>query len=88
MQNRRTSYFPANDCNVVTGMCPKGEFVAHLETYDVIHGHGHTRLAAIADLVEKLEAARILPDDYRTPFTGQDKIDWENDRRRALEMVS
>ncbi len=43
---------------------------------------------------EFIEAARMLMDSnrtfdsYRTPFTGQDAIDWQNDRRRAEETAS
>jgi hypothetical protein len=37
---------------------------------------------------EFIAAARMQMDSYRTPFSGQDKLDWEQDRRRALEMVS
>ena len=53
MEQRRTHYFPANDCRVVTGLCPNGEFGAYREDEDEgrIRGYGHTRLAAIADLV-------------------------------------
>ena len=53
MDRRRTHYFPANDCRVVTGLCPNGEFSAYREDEDEgrVRGYGHTRLAAIADLV-------------------------------------
>lgn len=53
MQNIRTHYFPENDCKVVTGLLPNGEFGAYREDEDEgrIRGYGHTRLAAIADLV-------------------------------------
>lgn len=41
----------------------------------------------VLDVTAELEAeAGIHRDDYRTPFTGQDAIDWQNDRRRALQM--
>ncbi len=39
------------------------------------------------DVTDDLRAECGYPDDYRTPFTGQDAIDWQNDRRRALETV-
>lgn len=56
LEQRRTHYFPANDERVVTGLCPNGEFGAYLEREDGrVRGYGHTRLAAIADLVEALE---------------------------------
>ncbi|UVO33972.1 hypothetical protein KUL72_20895 [Bradyrhizobium arachidis] len=56
MDQRRTHYFPANDERVVTGLCPNGQFGAYLEREDGrVRGYGHTRLAAIADLVEALE---------------------------------
>ena len=56
MENRRTHYFPENDCRVITGLCPNGEFGAYREDEDEgrIRGYGHTRLAAIADLVEAI----------------------------------
>ncbi len=39
------------------------------------------------DVTDDILAEAGLPDDYRTPFTGQDKLDWEHDRRRAIEMA-
>jgi hypothetical protein len=56
MQNVRTHYFPANDCRVTTGLCPNGEYGAYREDEDEgrIRGYGHTRLAAIADMVEAI----------------------------------
>lgn len=36
---------------------------------------------------EILEAAHVVPDDYRTTMTGEDRAAWEADRRRALEMA-
>jgi hypothetical protein len=54
MEQRRKHYFPANSCTVITGLCPNGEFGAYREDEDEgrVRGYGHTRLAAIADLVE------------------------------------
>lgn len=56
MQNIRKHYFPENDCTVITGLCPNGEYGATREDEDegLIRGYGHSRLAAIADLVEAL----------------------------------
>jgi hypothetical protein len=56
MQNRRTHYFPENDCRVVTGLLPNGEYGATRLDEDEgrIRGYGHSRLAAIADLVEAI----------------------------------
>lgn len=56
MTNRRKHYFPANHCTVVTGLLPNGEFGAYREDEDEgrVRGYGHTRLAAIADLVENV----------------------------------
>ncbi|WP_213287542.1 hypothetical protein [Bradyrhizobium sp. sGM-13] len=53
MINIRSHYFPANDCRVVTGLCPNGEYGAYREDEDEgrIRGYGHSRIAAIADLV-------------------------------------
>ena len=57
MENRRTHYFPANDCKVITGLLPTGEYGAYREDEDEgrVRGFGHTRLAAIADMVEAIE---------------------------------
>lgn len=56
MEQVRKTYFPANDCTVITGLCPNGEYGAYREDEDEgrICGYGHTRLAAIADLVEAI----------------------------------
>jgi hypothetical protein len=56
MENLRSHYFPENDETVFTGMCPHGLFGAYLERDDGrVRGYGHTRMAAIADLVESLD---------------------------------
>ncbi len=53
MEQCRNHYFPANDITVVTGLCPNGQFGAYREQDDGrVRGYGHSRLAAIADLVE------------------------------------
>jgi hypothetical protein len=58
MDQLRKHYFPANDETVFTGLCPNGQFGAYLEREDVrVRGYGHSRLAAIADLVEVLDLA-------------------------------
>ncbi len=64
MQNRRTHYFPANDCKVVTGLLPNGEYGATRLDEDEgrIRGFGHSRLAAIADLAEAIEAVGSIYD--------------------------
>lgn len=56
MEQRRKHYFPDNDCTVITGLLPTGEFGAYREDEDEgrVRGYGHTRLAAIADLVEAI----------------------------------
>jgi len=56
MENRRTHYFPANNCTVITGLCPNGQYGATREDEDEGHirGYGHSRFAAIADLVEAI----------------------------------
>lgn len=57
MQQVRRHYFPANDCHVITGLCPNGEFGAYKLGYEDeprIRGYGHSRLAAIADLAEAI----------------------------------
>jgi hypothetical protein len=57
MDQVRKHYFPANDATVITGLCPNGEYGAYREDEDEgrVRGYGHTRLAAIADMVEQLE---------------------------------
>jgi len=56
LEQVRKHYFPANDETVITGLCPNGEFGAYLEREDGrVRGYGHSRLAAIADLVESLD---------------------------------
>jgi len=56
MEQLREHYFPANDETVFTGLCPNGQFGAYLEREDGrVRGYGHTRMAAIADLVEALD---------------------------------
>lgn len=66
MQNRRTHFFPANDCTVITGLCPNGEFGAYREDEDEgrVRGYGHTRLAAIADMVEAIGRADESEEDF------------------------
>lgn len=56
MQQRRKHYFPANDCTVITGLLPNGEYGATREDEDEgrIRGYGHSRYSAIADLVEAI----------------------------------
>jgi hypothetical protein len=62
MINRRTHYFPANDCKVITGLCPNGEYGAYRDDEDEgrVRGYGHTRLAAIADLVERIGEVEVV----------------------------
>jgi hypothetical protein len=57
MTNRRTYYFPANDCRVTTGLLPNGQYGAYREDEDdgLVRGMGHTRLSAIADLADAVE---------------------------------
>lgn len=56
MQNVRTHYFPENDCRVITGLLPNGEFAAYRVDEDegCVRGYGHTRYAAIADMVSMI----------------------------------
>lgn len=79
MQNLRTHYF--NDGDVVTGLCASGEYGAHLaDDENPTRGHGHSRLAAIADLVEKLG----LSDDDSEPFDHQAAA-WDRARDYAKQ---
>jgi len=59
MEQRRRHYFPVNDCYVITGLCPNGEYGAYREDEDEgrVRGYGHTRMAAIADMIEQLDQA-------------------------------
>lgn len=54
MEQRRTHHF--TEGKVITGLLPNGEFGAYREDEDEgrVRGYGHTRLAAIADLVEAI----------------------------------
>ena len=53
MENLRTHRF--NEGDVITGMCPNGQFGAYRDQDDGrVRGYGHSRYAAIADLVENL----------------------------------
>jgi L-asparaginase/Glu-tRNA(Gln) amidotransferase subunit D len=94
MENRRKHFFPENDVVVITGLCPNGEYGATREDEDegLIRGYGHSRLAAIADLVWAIsnteEEENRNAADYRTPFTGEDAAQWQADRRRSEEMSS
>ena len=55
MQNLRRHYFPANECVVITGLCPNGEYGAYREQDDGrVRGYGYSRFNAIADLVEMI----------------------------------
>jgi len=56
MINLRRHPFPASDCVAITGLCPNGEFGAYRESEDEgrVRGYGHSRFAAIADLVEAI----------------------------------
>jgi len=56
MENRRRHFFPANQCVVITGLLPNGEYGATREDEDEgrIRGFGHSRFSAIADLVEMI----------------------------------
>jgi hypothetical protein len=36
---------------------------------------------------EFINCARMLSDSYRTPYSAQNAIDWQNDRKRAEETV-
>lgn len=40
------------------------------------------------DVTDEFTAAALMQmDSYRTPFTGQDRIDWERDRARAIQAA-
>ena len=54
MINRRRHNF--NDCTVITGLCPNGDYGAYQERDEFTsrRGYGHSRFAAIADLSEQV----------------------------------
>lgn len=54
MENRRVHHF--NEGKVITGLLPTGQFGAYREDEDEgrVRGYGHSRLAAIADMVEAI----------------------------------
>ena len=66
MQSLRVHHFDNGD--VITGLCPSGDFGAYLKREDVLplmlrwRGYGHTRFAAIADLVESI--GHEEPEDF------------------------
>lgn len=79
MQNLRRDYFPANDWTVITGLCPNGQFGAYRDQDDGhVRGYGHSRLAAIADLVEAI--SNTEEDEERNSAAFQ--IDHERDYRK------
>lgn len=78
MENRRRHFFPENDCTVITGMCPNGEYGATREDEDegLIRGYGHTRLAAIADLVWAISNTEEDEDRNSAAFELDHKRDY------------
>jgi hypothetical protein len=59
LQNHRTVYFPAGGETVLTALATTGQYVAWFlepEDFGRARGHGHSRLAAIADLQAKRQA--------------------------------
>ncbi len=85
MEQRRTHYFPANDCRVITGLCPSGEFGAYREDEDEgrVRGYGHTRLAAIADLVWAISNCEEEEERNNADF----EIDHAHDMKKNWEPV-
>ena len=72
MQNLRTHHF--NDGDVITGLCPNGDFGAYLERHDGrVRGYGHTRFAAIADLVEAIDHQEPEDFDHRAAQFDHDR---------------
>lgn len=66
MINIRRHFFPENSCTVVTGLCPNGQFGAYREDEDEgrVRGYGHTRLAAIADMVGMIDHVNEGEEDF------------------------
>jgi hypothetical protein len=81
LEQTRTHHFDNGD--VITGLCPNGEFGAYLERHDGrIRGYGHTRFAAIADLVESLDLQE--PEDFDRQAAA---FDHAHDLRKNWERV-
>lgn len=80
MEQRRKHYFPHNDCTVITGLCPNGEYGATREDEDegLIRGYGHSRLAAIADLAEAISCT----EDEEQAAYADFQIDHARDYRK------
>jgi hypothetical protein len=84
MDQRRRHYFPENDCHVITGLCPNGQFGAYLEREDGrVRGYGPTRLSAIADLSEAI--SNTEEDEERNSAVFQ--IDHARDYRKNGEAA-
>lgn len=80
MEQLRKYYFPANDCTVITGLCPNGEFGAYREDEDEgrVRGYGHSRLAAIAGLADAISNTE---EDERTNYADF-QLDHARDYRK------
>lgn len=77
MENRRVHHFAEG--TVITGLLPTGEFGAYRDQDDgLVRGHGHTRMAAIADLVEMIGS-----DDDGSDLAA-DRQAWAFDHKRTL----
>lgn len=66
MFNRRKHYF--TESTVITGMLPSGEYGAYREDEDEgrVRGFGHSRFAAIADLVEWIAGVVEIVEEVAT----------------------
>lgn len=79
MEFIRRIYFPENDCTIITGLCPNGEFGAYLESDDGrVRGYGHSRLAAMADLMDVIGRS----EGEENPDAQVYAIDHERDLRK------
>jgi hypothetical protein len=77
MEQCRNHYFPANDCTVVTGLCPNGQFGAYREQDDGrVRGYGHNRYAAIADLVEAISHTEEDEETNRADYAVDHALDY------------
>lgn len=77
MEQVRKHYFPQNGETVFTGLCPNGQFGAYLEREDGrVRGYGHSRLAAIADLVEAISTTEEDEERNSAAFTADHVRDY------------
>jgi hypothetical protein len=85
MEQVRRHYFPVNDCYVITGLCPNGQYGAYRESEDEgrVRGYGHTRLAAIADLSDAISNTEEEEESNATAFRADHARDYRKNGEAA-----